>query len=176
MNEQFKDLCRWIYYTGRFLNYCDYEQGQQLQIVRDEFLRQERLVANKNFRPWNQGAVVMMLYGLFVLPKEFWRNYLGDDNNERALADNIIFEGFQFDSRGTFADDGFANADLNTCQFLRRLRNACAHANIDVDVANNRIRFRNYDHAGNINFAVSNDLAGLTQFVGEMSRFFINQI
>lgn len=45
-----------------------------------------------NFNSWNQGAILQALYGLFVLPKEYWRNKIRNGIQLRNEdIDDLIF-------------------------------------------------------------------------------------
>lgn len=174
MDEEIKDLGRWTWYTAKFLNSCENGSLKAAPII-TEFLIQEGFQQQNSFRVWNQATVLMALYGLFVIPKEFWRNQLGDDDNERVSADQLIFENFEFTSRAKFNE---VNNPVNMQKevFLRRFRNSIAHANIEIDKKSHVIRFTNTDRTGNVNFNVTNNLEGLSEFLGEIGKYFINEI
>ncbi len=167
MNGEINDLGKWTWYTSKFLNSCDNSTIDANEVI-NEFLKQEGFDKENLFHTWNHASVLMALYGLFVIPKEFWRNRLGDDNNERAIADELIFENFQFLSRATFRGNEEYTKIMNKEVFLRRFRNSIAHANFEIDQQQNILIFKNFDQYGIMNFEVTNNLSGLSEFIGEM--------
>ena len=98
---ELRDLSKWIYYTGLFLNDFDknLKESEDHQRIFKDYLDKTGFAQNTNFYLWNQGTILMLLYGLFVLPKEFWVRFLSDDSgnqNVKTKADRLIFENFEF--------------------------------------------------------------------------------
>jgi len=205
MKKEIVDSLRWIYYSGRLLNYLENNSEDiEVKSVIDKFLRSEGFSDSNTFTPFNQGTVMMLLYGLFVYPREMWMKLEKD-----KLKINTYFN---FDSRNTFKIDicpvinlqsrineyyslykNKSNAliywdktnppnngnivqinALDVFDFIRLLRNAIAHAHIEIDKENNSFVFSNYNQKGVVNFKVSNNKTGLAKFFNELSEFFIN--
>lgn len=183
MNEM-NDLSKWIYYTGLFLS--DFNQkkdtDESSKKIFTDFLKNNGFTENTNFYLWNQGTILILLYGLFVLPKEFWTRFLSDDSaNLKTQADNLIFDNFSFTSREHFIDcDNIDSKKLDKETFLRRFRNAISHNRIEIIKGEQaEIKFTNKpdrpDNAPN-NFAVKISPQNLTGFLNEISKFFIDNL
>lgn len=175
MDNEIKDLERWTWYTVMFLNHCQ-NGSLKSKAVLEEFSQQHDLENTNNFCTWNQATVLMALYGLFVVPKEFWRNKGGSTDAEKINSDGKIVENFKFESRQTFKGDDEYIKNMSTAVFFRRFRNSLAHANFEFDKKHNILTFKNFDKKNNINFEVSNNMCGLSEFLTEIGKYFINNI
>ena len=104
--EDLKDLSKWIHDTGLFLSYFDKNKNNGVyKLIFNNFLYENGFKNNTNFYLWNQGTILILLYGLFVLPKEFWMRFISDDHNTQETrndADKLIFEEFNFKTRKYF--------------------------------------------------------------------------
>ncbi len=181
MNE-IKDLSKWIYYTGLFLS--DFEKNKENSeihsLIFNNFLYENGFQKFNSFHLWNQGTMLMLLFGLFVLPKEFWLRFISDDDhNQINEADKLIFEKFAFNSRKNFLnyDNGIDQNKLDKETFLKRLRNSIAHNRIEIVKSEESvIKFSNIDNTGKINFSVRITPINLTEFLNEIGKFFIDNI
>lgn len=174
IEQEFRDLYKWIYYSSRFINFTG-GQTTLSKIVVEQFCAIEGIKEPGQFQVINQGSVLMMLFGLFVIPKEFWRRYLEEDESKRSEADDLIFADFVFQSRRNF-NTTLPSSELSTVVFLRRFRNALAHGNVEIDIEANFFTFKNYDKQNKCNLETRNNMAGLGKFVDEISDFFINHL
>jgi hypothetical protein len=109
----------------------------------------------------NQGTMLILLYGLLVVPREMWWQ-------QPNLPE------FAFETRRHFQFDN-GNPDMSATDFLRFLRNAIAHANFDiVDLDAGIYEFWNMPPNGRINFAVRISHNESGQFITEVGRYYIN--
>lgn len=166
MCDEFRDLYKWVYYSSKFLTYCAYPCSLNNSVI-EQFSKFEGIQEPGNFKTINQGSVLMILYGLFVLPKEFWENHLDKSNF-------FSESGFVFNSKGTFTMYR-PNNDIDNVQFLRKLRNSIAHSNVNIDKDTGYIRFKNFNKNRDCDFEVTNNIPGLAKFVEEISGFFIDE-
>lgn len=173
-SSEMRDLYYWINYSSRFISFVDETTRVDSSLV-EKFCEKEGIPDPSQFFVINQGSIIMMLYGLFVAPKELWRNALGDTDSEKVLADKVLFEGFKFHSRSSFIED-INTESLDKDVFLRRFRNSLAHSNFEVNKVEGTFRFRNIDKHNNneCNFDVQNNPAGLGRFVDEVGNYFLN--
>lgn len=165
MNGYREEIPKWAWYTGQFLfHFQDQLDAGGQGTVADCFNTFKEALQLQNcdgFQLKNQGTMLMLLYGLLVVPREMW-NYQG-------LPD------FQFKTRGEFR---FCIGDENLAprNFLKYMRHAIAHANFDIDLANNRYTFWNTQNNGTINFKVRINHCGLGNFVTEVGKYYINTV
>ena len=166
-------LYAWILHSVNFTNFFSTNNSASRNDLIDRFRREQNV---ENFQVINPGSVLMMLYGIFIIPKEFWRNLLGETNTKKEEADTLIFSSFQFNAKETFT---FYIGDRNSISnevFLRRFRNALAHSHIEVSKEQKTLRFKNYDKEGKCNLDVSNDLGGLGLFADEIVKVFMDHL
>ena len=88
-------LYAWILHSVNFTNFFSTNNSASRNDLIDRFRREQNV---ENFQVINPGSVLMMLYGIFIIPKEFWKN-LKEKAKEKA--DESIFSNFQFNSKKT---------------------------------------------------------------------------
>jgi hypothetical protein len=174
IEQEFRDLYKWVYYSSKFFSYSGGSTTLNKKDI-EKFCELEGIKEPDKFQVINQGSILMMLYGLFVIPKEFWRNYLEEDSSKRCEADDLIFSEFAFVSRRTF-NVSIPSNELLDVVFLRRFRNALAHSNVEIIKEENLFKFRNFNKQGQCNLEITNNAAGLGEFVDEISHFFIKHL
>jgi hypothetical protein len=175
--KDLKDLSKWIHNTGLFLSHFDKNKNNGVyKLIFNNFLYENGFQNKTNFYLWNQGTILILLYGLFVLPKEFWARFISDDHNNQA--DQSIFNNFEFNTRDCFDNcDNLDQKELGKEVFLRRLRNSIAHSRIDIIKGElGEIKFSNIDRDGNIDFSVKITPINLTSFLSEISKYFIDTL
>lgn len=160
-----KDLYLWIAYSSKFISYMNEYAINCPEIIK-QFCEKEGIRDCKDFEVINQGSIIMMLYGIFVVPKELWENTSKDGNSG-------IWEKFNFDSRNTFIELESTNS-LSKEIFLRRFRNSLAHSNFSVDKERGVIQFWNCNSDNHKNFMVENTPRGLGEFADEVSQHFFH--
>lgn len=174
MSDNMKDFGKWTWYTLMFLQHCDQTSSNSSSIV-ESFIKNSEFNRENNFKPINQATILMGLYGLFVVPKEFWRNQLGY-NNQEITADEIIEETFNFNPRNFFIENLEYTRNMKLSTFMRKFRNSLAHAQFEIDKKKNLFIFRNYNKDNKLDFEVSSDMIRLSQFMTKIGKFYINEI
>ncbi|MBN2594927.1 MAG: hypothetical protein JXA81_15580 [Sedimentisphaerales bacterium] len=163
------EIPRWVWFTGQFLfrfqetlEYCP-----QTTIARfwEDFKNSQGLQNCQGFHLKNQGTLLMLLYGLLVVPRGMW------ERRQQYLPD------FSFTTRNRF-DFHAGNQNMTAIDFLKYMRNALAHANFEIDVRNGTYMFWNRQNygRGNIDFEVKINHCGLGMFVTEVGQYFINTV
>src|SRR5690606_17161127 len=104
----------------------------------------------------NQGTLLLLLYGLLVIPYELWRD----------KSDN-----FPFYTRKYFLG---LDEKVNTREFLNYFRNSLAHANFSLDLERSEFRFWNRNFSNLLNFDVKINYCNLGDFVTEIGLYYIN--
>jgi hypothetical protein len=174
------EIVKWIYFTGKFLNYFD--NKKDINCVKkslDLFLINEGFSSKNTFHTFNQGTIMMLLYGLLVYPKELWTKYLDEEKKDIEVVDAVLFEKFDFKSIKSFNILIPNDQNIKKTVFLRRMRNAIAHSQVRLDIENNKFCFWNQKKLKEenvINFSVEIDKKGICEFINELSEFFINNV
>jgi hypothetical protein len=167
MNGYREEIPKWVWYTGQFLFHFQntLESCPQTTVARffEDFKNSQGLQNCQGFHLKNQGTMLMLIYGLLVVPREMW--------DRENLPD------FPFNTRNQFQ---FLTGDQNmdAKKFLKYMRHAVAHANFEVDVQKGAYNFRNnsnYDR-GPINFDVTITHCGIGKFLTEVGKYFINTV
>ena len=155
------EVPQWCWYNGMLLfamsDCLEVAPEKTVSKFFDEF-KQTHLLQNIHFNIKNQGLLISLLYGLFVVPKEMWK----PKNTTN----------FTFETRKHFSS--VAPINFSTDEFMRLLRNAVAHANFEVLVEQSTYRFWNVNRKGKKNFEVTITHGGLGEFVSEVGKYFIN--
>jgi len=132
MNGHGEEIPRWVWYTGQLLFHFQetLERCPQKTLSRffDDFRESQGLQNCQGFQARNQGTMLMLLYGLLVVPREMWR--------ERPLP------AFDFQTRNRFQFHT-GEEDIEGVAFLWYMRHAVAHANFAVDEQTGTYRFWN---------------------------------
>jgi hypothetical protein len=165
MNKERDDIPLWTWYNGQFLFLFDEQlkknPNQTMLEFYSNFLKTQG-IHNRNFyHTKNQGTVILLLYGLFVIPKEIWEKN---------------FTNFPFSTRPKFKLNPPTNSNLNTYEFLRLFRNSLAHANFSINVQSTIITFWNNQKDDTKNFEVEIFLADLAEFTTEVGKYYINVV
>jgi len=158
---------QWTWYNGKFLfqfnEQLEKNPEKTIKQFFDEFLVSQSLDKLNVYHTKNQGTVILLLYGLLVIPKELWEE----------TSTNFLFQ-----TKGKFKIIVGDN-NLDTLGFLRKLRNSIAHANfeIDTDIDTNSVicTFWNTSH-GKKNFEVEICYSDLGEFMSEVGKYYINEV
>jgi hypothetical protein len=174
MVDDHEILYAWILHSVNFSSFLSNDNSASRHDLIKRFRSEHNI---SNFEVINPGSVLMMLYGIFIIPKEFWRNQLGETGTQKAEADTLIFSDFEFNSKETFTFNIGNKDNISNEVFLRRFRNALAHSHVEVNKEEKTLRFKNYQGPDSqCNFDVSNDLGGLGAFADEIVRVFMSHL
>jgi hypothetical protein len=166
MNDSREEIPVWTWYNGQLLFQFDEQLNKNPNKTISEFFadfRADQKLENVNFyHTKNQGTVILLMYGLMVIPREIW------EKQETS---------FPFETREKFTVNLPTSADnLDTLKFLRLLRNSLAHANFSIDVTSARLTFWNNNDNGNKNFEVEISYHDLGEFIVEVGKYYINDV
>ena len=165
MNKSREEIPHWTWYNGQFL----FQFDEELKINPDQtisqffanFLKSQGMQNHDFYHTKNQGTVILLMYGLLVIPREIW---------EKATTN------FQFTTRNKFSVNmPPIDRGIDTLNFLRLLRNSLAHANFSIDASNARLTFWN-NHNGTKNFEVEIDYCDLGKFLAEVGKYYVNEV
>ncbi len=164
MSDSRQEIPVWTWYNAQFLFQFE-EQFQKnpnktISEFFDDFLTDQKLQNPRFYHTKNQGTVLMIMYGLIVIPREIW-----EKNNTN----------FQFTTRNKFLLKPPTDINLDTFNFIRLLRNALSHANFSIDADNQKVTFWNNNN-GTKNFEVDIDWANLGEFIAEIGKYYINEV
>lgn len=133
MNDSRNEIPQWTWYNGQFLFQFDEQlkknPDKSISEFFDDFLTGQGLENLNVYHTKNQGTVILLMYGLLVIPKEIW---------ERSTTN------FQFKTKEKFSIKISTGNYPDTLNFLRLLRNSLAHANFSIDAHNARLEILEY--------------------------------
>lgn len=159
-----QDIPQWTWYNGQFLfQFYDQLKDNPQKSISDffsEFLISQSLQNLDVYHTKNPGTVILLMYGLLVIPKEIW---------EKENTD------FSFNTRSKFKFIIPKYNNINTLDFLRFLRNSLAHANFSIDATSSKLTFWNCFKEER-NFEVEISYANLGQFISEIGKYYINEV
>ena len=165
MNKERDDIPLWTWYNGQFLFLFDEElrknPNQTISQFFITFLKSQNLQDYNFYHTKNQGTIILLLYGLFVIPKEIWEK---------------DYSNFPFTSRHKFTFNHPTDNNLDTFNFLRLFRNSLAHANFQLDTNTTRLTFWNNQKDGVKNFEVEISYPDLADFTAEVGKYYINVV
>ncbi|WP_075591565.1 HEPN family nuclease [Labilibacter marinus] len=166
MSNSREEIPVWTWYNGQFLFQFDEQLKTNPDMTISEFFSKFQTnqgIQDLNFyHTKNQGTVILLMYGLMVIPKEIWE---------------MTSTKFAFTTRKNFTINLPANTeDIDTLKFLRLLRNSLAHANFSIDVSNARLTFWNNNKNGNKNFEVEISYSDLGEFTAEVGKYYVNEV
>jgi hypothetical protein len=165
MNKERDGIPLWTWYNGQFLFLFDEQlkknPNQTISQFFTIFLTSQGLQNQSFYHTKNQGTVILLLYGLLVIPKEIWEK---------------DYTNFSFSTRQKFILNPPTVNNLDTFNFLRLFRNSLAHANFHIDIQTTRLTFWNNQKDGTRNFEVEIYLADLAEFTAEVGKYYINVV
>ena len=166
MNKSREEIPQWAWYNGQFLFQFDEQlkanPTQSISQFFSNFLTEQGIEAYGFYHTKNQGTVVLLMYGLLVVPKEIWEK---------------TGTNFRFLTRDKFSVTIPADGHLDTLKFLRRLRNAVSHANFSIDVSQARVTFWDYPPSGGAkNFEAEIAWDDLGGFLSEVGKYYVNEV
>jgi hypothetical protein len=164
MSDSRQEIPLWTWYNGQFLFQFDEQLQKNPKKSISEFLndfKQTQNLLHQNFyQTKNQGTVILLMYGLIVIPREIW---------EKTNTN------FQFTTRGKFSFNPPTDNNLDTLNFLRLLRNSLSHANFSIDTISEKLTFWN-NYNGVKNFEVQISWSDLGEFIAEVGKYYINEV
>jgi hypothetical protein len=164
MSDSRQEIPQWTWYNGQFLFQFDEQLKQNpnktISQFFQEYLEDQSLNDANIYHTKNQGTVIVLMYGLLVIPKEIW-----EKNNTR----------FPFTTRNKFITELPTDDNMDNAEFLRHLRNALSHANFTIDVENARLTFWD-ERSGKTNFKVEVGYGDLGDFLSEVGKYYINEV
>ena len=164
------DLFHWVWYTCNFVNAAEKARlsspNKTISEVFAEFIEENpQLRQNRDrFTLVNQGLLIMTAYGICVIPRE---RFNGFADFHYPLLSKSLFRVIE-DKKNVMGE---------RAKFLRKIRNAVAHVNINFlpnvsvdDLAG--VEFWNRDKKGDIDFRVTISVKGLLEFLNEIGHQF----
>jgi len=164
MNDSRKEIPVWTWYNGQFLFQFEEQLKRNPNKTISDFFSDFKLDQGLQdvsfYNTKNQGTVIILMFGLLVVPREIWER---DSTN------------FQFTTRNRFTFNPPTDNNLDTLNFLRLLRNSLSHANFSIDVANAKVTFWN-NYRGVKNFEVEISYGDLGVFISEVGKYYVNEV
>jgi hypothetical protein len=165
MGNSREEIPQWTWYNGQFLFQFDEQlqknPNQTISQFYAKFLENQEIQNQNFYHTKNQGTVILLMYGLLVIPKEIWE----------TTATN-----FKFKTRNKFLIKILpTNNGIDTLDFLRLLRNSLSHANFSIDTKNKKLNFWN-NYNGTKNFEVEIRYSDLGKFLTEVGKYYINEV
>ena len=165
MDKSRQDIPLWAWYNGQFLFQFDEQlkshPSKSLSDFYSDFLKDQKLEQYNFYNTKNAGSVLMLMYGLIVIPKEIW-----EESNTN----------FKFITRSRFLFKSTTNENLSTFDFLRLIRNSLSHANFSIDPKANSLTFWNNNRQGIRDFEVEINYPDLGDFIVEIGKYYVNEV
>lgn len=165
MKSTRKEIPHWAWYNGQFLFKFQESLERNPYLTIGELwsnFKKDQKLEGFDFGLKNQGTVLMLLYGLLVVPKEIW----GTDK---------IDSDFKFETKKELIITKPCN-ELSNSDIIRRIRNAVSHANFEVYADLNQYIFWNMNRKGQRDFEAVVSHEGLGKFLTEVGKYYINQV
>jgi len=164
MSDSRQEIPQWTWYNGQFLFQFDEQLKQNpnksIQDFFNDFLKSQGLENLSIYNTKNQGTVILLGYGLLVIPKEIW---------EKSTTN------FQFNTRTKFKVTMSTDTNIDTLKFLRLLRNSLSHANFSIETTTAMLTFWNmYNETKNFEVQISYGDWGM--FLSEVGKYYINEV
>jgi len=166
MNKERDDIPFWTWLNGQFLFQIQEELERNPKKTISEFFNDfcnEPYPGSDKYyyHTKNQGTLIILLYGLLVVPKEIW------GKTEKS---------FPFKTKEKFTFNPPTEANIRTSDFLRLFRNSIAHANFSLDINTEKWTFWNTDREKIKNFEVSLIHSDLALFMTEIGKYYLNDV
>ncbi len=165
MNKSREEIPVWTWFNGKFLFQFDEQlrtnPNQSISEFFTDFLTNQRIEDYSFYHTKNQGTVILLMYGLLVVPREIW---------ERSGTN------FRFLTRSKFSVAIPTDGNLDTFDFLRLLRNSLSHANFSIDASQARVTFWNNRPDGTKNFETEIAWDDLGEFLAEVGLYYVNDL
>ena len=165
MNNSREEIPQWCWYNGQFIfNFQESLQNKPNQSIQEYFnqFKNRNELDNIDFNLKNQGMVLMLLYGLLVIPREIW------ERTDTTYFQGISIHHFEFTIQ--------PESTIDTSLFIRMMRNAISHANFEIDYQANSYKFWNINNNGQRTFEVKISHEGLGCFLTEIGKYYINEV
>ena len=165
MSDSRQEIPQWTWYNGQFLFQFDEQlkknPDKTISQFFSDFLTSQGLQNLNIYHTKNQGTVILLMYGLLVIPREIW---------ERTNTN------FSFTTRTKFSIKQPTDNNLDTLNFLRLLRNSLSHAIFLIDTETAKLTFWNNQNNGTRNFEVEISYGDLGDFLSEVGKYYINEV
>jgi hypothetical protein len=159
-----EEIPQWIWYNGQLMFMFDealrINPEMSIGTFMKKFLSQHDMLEEGFYHTKNQGTIMMLLYGLLVLPKEIWEK-------KETL--------FPFESRSKFHVVSEHAGEIETLDFLRYMRNAVSHSHFKINVESSIFTFWN-ESKGIMNFEVEIHYSDIGKFIEEVGKYYINDV
>jgi hypothetical protein len=164
MNSR-QEIPLWTWYNGQFLFQFDEQlktnPNKTISEFYSDFLQDQKLQDHEFYHTKNQGTVLLLMYGLIVIPREIW---------EKSTTN------FKFNTRNKFVFKLPTGRNVDTFDFLRLLRNSLSHANFSVNVKTMNLNFWNVNRHGVKDFEVEIKYDELGDFLAEIGKYYVNEV
>lgn len=165
MDKERNDISLWTWFNGQFLfqfeEQLEKNPNKTISEFFKDFLADQKLDNFNFYHTKNQGTIIVLIYGLMVIPKEIW------EKNKTN---------FPFTTRQKFTYNPPTKSNIDTLNFLRLLRNSLAHANFSLDINKELWTFWNIKDNDTKNFEVSIKHIDLGYFTAEIGQYYINDV
>ena len=162
-----REIIEWGYWTAKFLFDMSgkVHRGMKLEeCVFDSFLSDNGFAKNTTFVLDNQATILMTAYILLVYPRELL------DQFDYAILPDDLQHPFTFTIPAP-------PEMLDNETFIRRMRNAIAHANVQLILGENAsFRLWNENQQDNVNFDVRISKEDFVGFLARLGRIFVNYL
>ena len=163
MKDTRKEIPHWVWYTAQFIFHIqesfELNPNETIGEVFSRILKEQNMPDDFSLK--NQGTVLMLLYGLLVIPKEIWGG-------------KVLNKSFSFATRSEFRILNPVRV-LSNSELIRFLRNAISHANFAIYSGLDQYIFWNMKE-GQRNFEAVVSHVGLGKFLTEVGKYYINQV
>ncbi len=167
MNKEKNDIPLWTWLNGQFLfqfqEQLETNPNKTISNFFNDFCAKPFPGSKKYdfYQTKNQGTIIILLYGLMVIPKEIW------EKNQTN---------FPFNTRRKFVFNPPTDMNTDTLNFLRLLQNSIAHANFSLDITKELWTFWNIKNDNVKNFEVSIKHIDLGHFTTEVGKYYLNDV
>jgi len=156
----------WVWLTSQFVwqiqQSLEQDPNQSIGNLFTSFLKSQSITDPSLFSLKNQGTVLMLMYGLVVVPKEIW-------------GAEVLDKSFPFTTKTEFKivqpEHGLSNSQL-----IKSLRNAIAHANFAIYSGMDQCVFWNMNKNVQRNFETVVSWQGIGRFLTEVGTHYLNNV
>ena len=165
MDKERNDIPLWTWFNGQFLfqfeEQLEKNPNKTIAEFFKDFLANQKLNNSNFYHTKNQGTLIVLMYGLMVIPKEIW---------EKSQTN------FPFSTRQNFKFNPPTDPSIDTLNFLRLLRNSLAHAHFSLDIDKELWTFWNLKADNTKNFEVTIKHIDLGHFTAEIGKYYLNDV
>ena len=166
MQDTRKQIPHWVWLTAQFLwqmqQSLEQDPNQTIGNVFTSFLKSQNITDPSLFSLKNQGTVLMLLYGLIVVPQQIW-------------GAEVLDKTFPFTTRTEFRILK-PEHDLPNSKLIKFMRNAISHANFAIYSGLDQCVFWNVNKKAQRNFEAVLSWQGIGRFLTEVGTHYINNV